>query len=169
MTNRNKQRVRVLGGALGLLVAVGVAIAANQYLDDWWHFDIDSAIEIEHDIGDGTTNAVPLKLILNRGAEQPNGTLTLQFRIEVADTAILDSAVLQTGHDADSDGVLEETEWTTVATATIVEAGGETIATSPTVTIENDLDGYRISYTRTGIGTTTETWVNNPALDLPAF
>lgn len=153
-----------LAVASGVVLVLGVA-AAFGAPGDWWPFDEDSTIEVSHNLGNGGPGP-ETTLKVHRGALQAGGTFSMQFHLRIAAVGILTSAELQTAMDSNNNTILDEAEWATIATATIKQSGGVTHATTPTVMVLNTLDGYRVRYVRTDVGTTWESWVNTPGKHL---
>ena len=155
-------RKNLLGGLLGFLAVSGLSISFAQL--DFFPSNERGTIEIQHNLGYGATGpATDLKV--HRGPLN-SGTYSMEFDLTIRANNVLSSAVLQTATDNDGDGILEDSEWTTVATATIVQSIGLTSASTPWVNVSSTVDAYRVSYLRTDIGTTFEEWVSNPSKTL---
>jgi hypothetical protein len=155
-------RKKLLGGVLGFLAVSGLSMAFAEL--DFFPSNEKGTIEISHNLGYGSPGpATDLKV--HRGPLS-SGTYSMQFDLTIRATNVLSSAVLQTAMDNDGDGVLEDSEWTTVATAVIGQSMGSTSASTPWVNVSSSVDAYRVRYVRTDIGTTLEEWVSNPSKSL---
>jgi len=157
-----RTRTTVLAGILGIALVSGASLAIAAFVSPP---SMIRTFQVQHSLGYGGTGPATT-LAVHRGTLS-NGNYPMQFDLTIQATGVLTSAVLQTSTDSNSNGTLDESEWTTVATATIGQSVGTTIASTGWVNVSSSVDGYRVRYLRSDIGTTLEEWVNNPSKDLP--
>ena len=68
--------------------------------------------------------------------------------LEMDTTGVLSGFEVRTADDANSNDIIESSEWTIVATGTVTEANGKTTATTPSAAVDYDVDAIRIYQVR---------------------
>lgn len=163
-----KRRVQVLLVLAGVIAAATAAYAMGYLSTLFPGFDDGGTLVLTHNRPAPGQGVGPLTTLrIHKGANQPDGTLSLSFELDIEDTGVLISALLQTCSDTNSNGILDAAEWVTVAAAPFTENGGITHAASPVVVVSSELDGYRIVYDRSDIGLTRDYYLCDPDVDFP--
>lgn len=142
MTARNWSRV--VFAAIGLLVGTAVAVATHNWSQAPF-MSTDQTYRIDYITDLPSATAVPHSLVVQRSAYNASaGTCLVSATLTIGTVGVLNSFTLDLANDLNSDNVIDSNEWSTHATGTIQEVGGQTTATiAPTSVIAN-CDGYRI-------------------------
>ncbi len=150
-----KARTKVLLAAVGFVAGSSAVLASGGF--NWASYSPSGTKSFTTEHWDGAHTV----LKATRGAvDVVHNTMPVSARVTIDTTGVLTAMSIQSGNDANGNGTIEPTEWTTVATGNIVEQNGKTTGIVAATTVSTTLDAFRVVTNRTDIGNVWDVFYN---------
>jgi hypothetical protein len=138
-------------GLAGLVVGSGLAWAYSSW-NQSGVLTVGETYDVQYLADSDTSQGVENHLVVMRTPiDVPTNTFVVTATLTIGEVGVLESCSFDVAIDLNLNGILEESEWTALAAATVVELEGQTIATIAPTPVNATGDGYRVSQRRVGM------------------